>query len=94
MALSLSAPAAFLRFAPSLTDIAKKDREEDEPVSGADQDDAQVHAEVEDLEDLRLGEGQHHDPSELGQGDAGEHLSRKKKIKMRRMNATKLEKRC
>ncbi len=74
LALSLSAPAAFLRSAPSLTDIAKKDREEDEPVSGSDQDDAQVHAEVEDLEDLRLGEGQHHDPSELGQGDAGEHL--------------------
>ena len=36
----------------------------------ADEDDAQVHPEVEDLEDLRLGEGQHDDPAELGQRDA------------------------
>ena len=41
---------------------------------GADEDDAQVHPEVEDLEDLRLGERQHHDPPELGQRDARQHL--------------------
>ena len=43
-------------------------------MGGADEDDAQVHPEVEDLEDLRLGERQHHDPAELGQRDAGEDL--------------------
>ena len=43
-------------------------------MGGADEDDAQVHPEVEDLEDLRLGERQHHDPAELGQRDAGENL--------------------
>ena len=58
----------------SLTDIAEDDGEEDESVRGADEDDAQVHPEVEDLEDLRLGERQHHDPTELGQRDARQHL--------------------
>ncbi len=35
-----------------LTDVGEQHREEDEPVGGADQDDAQVHPEVEHLEDL------------------------------------------
>ena len=61
-------------FLGSLTDIAEDDWEEDEPVRGADEDDAQVHPEVEDLEDLRLGERQHHDTTELGQRDARQHL--------------------
>lgn len=43
----------------------------------ADKHDAQVHAEVEDLEDLGLGERQHHDAAELGQGDPGEDLEGK-----------------
>ena len=54
----------------TLTDVAENDGQEDESVGGADEDDAQVHPEVEDLEDLRLGEGQHDDPAELGQRDA------------------------
>ena len=58
----------------SLTDIAEDDGEEDESVRGADEDDSQVHPEVEDLEDLRLGERQHHDPAELGQRDARQNL--------------------
>ncbi len=37
-----------------------------------DEHDAQIHAEVEDFEDLRLGEGQDDDAAELGQGDAGQ----------------------
>ena len=60
----------------SLTDIAEDDGEEDESVGGADEDDAQVHPEVEDLEDLRLGERQHHDPAELGQRDARQNLQK------------------
>ena len=40
------------RKAFSLTDVAENDGEEDESVGGADEDDAQVHPEVEDLEDL------------------------------------------
>ena len=45
-------------------------------MGGADEDDAQVHPEVEDLEDLRLGERQHHDPAKLGQRDARENLKK------------------
>ena len=73
MVHSLFCPAELLSF-HSLTDIAEDDGEEDEPVRGADEDDAQVHPEVEDLEDLRLGERQHHDPPELGQRDPRQHL--------------------
>ena len=32
----------------------------------------EVHPEVVDLEDLRLGQGEHEDPDELGKGDAVE----------------------
>lgn len=39
---------------------------------GPNQYDSEVHAEVEDLEDLRVGERQHHDAGKLGQRDAGE----------------------
>lgn len=41
---------------------------------GAQQHDGQVHAEVEDLEDLRLGQRQDEDAPELGQRDSTEHL--------------------
>lgn len=34
----------------------------------------QVHPEVEDLEELRLGEGQDDDTAQFGQGDAAQHL--------------------
>lgn len=37
------------------------------------QNDRQVHAEVEHLEDLRLGQAQDQDPAKLGQCDAAEH---------------------
>ncbi len=57
-----------------LTYVAKQDREEDETVGGADENNAQVHPEVEDLEDLRLGEGQDDDAAELRQRDPGKNL--------------------
>ena len=41
-------------------------------MGGADEHDPEVHAEEEDLEDLRLGEPQHDDPAELGEGDPRE----------------------
>lgn len=41
---------------------------------GSQQHDRQVHAEVEHLEDLRLGQGQDQDAAKLGQCDAAEHL--------------------
>jgi len=41
---------------------------------GADDHDAHVHAEVEDLEDLRVAERQHDDAAELGERDAAKHL--------------------
>ena len=65
----INRPAARFRSSLSLTDVAENDGQEDESVGGADEDDAKVHPEVEDLEDLRLGEGQHDDPTELGQRD-------------------------
>ena len=40
----------------------------------AEHDDAEVHAEVEDAEQLRLGEGEHRDAAELRQRDAAQHL--------------------
>jgi len=43
-------------------------------VRGAQQHHGQVHAEVEDLEDLGLGQRQDEDAPELGQRDATEHL--------------------
>ena len=57
-----------------LTDERQQDWQEDEPVSRSDQDDPEVHAEVKDLEDLRLGERQDDDPAELGQRDPGQNL--------------------
>ena len=39
-------------------------------MGSADQDDAQIHAEKVNLEDLRLGEGQNGDAAEFGDGDA------------------------
>lgn len=61
-----------------LTDIAQEDWQEDETVRGAEQDDAQVHPEIENLEDLRFRETQHDDPAKLGQCDAREHLNIKR----------------
>lgn len=39
------------------------------------QDYAQEHPEVEYEENLRLGEGQHHDAGELGKRDAAKHVA-------------------
>lgn len=44
-------------------------------MSSAEQHDTQVHAEVEDAEDLRLAEGEDHNPDELGQRNAAEDLN-------------------
>ncbi len=40
-------------------------------MSGTNKHDAQIHPEVEDLEDLRLGKSQYHDPGELSKGNTG-----------------------
>lgn len=53
-----------------LTDIGEKNRQENEPVSGSEQDNAQVHAEVEDLENLTLREAQHENTAEFGERNA------------------------
>lgn len=47
-------------------------RQEDEADEGAPQADGQQHPEEEDLEELRVGEGQHNSPHEHGQSDAAE----------------------
>ena len=57
-----------------LTCVAEQDGQEDESVRCAEHDDAEVHAEVEDAEQLRLGEGEHRDAAELRQRDAAQHL--------------------
>ena len=43
-------------------------------MSGSDQDNTQIHPEVEDAEDLWFGKGQHNNSSEFGQGDSREYL--------------------
>lgn len=45
---------------------------------GSDENNSQVHSEVENLEDLRLGKGQHHYSTKFGQGDAGQDLKTEK----------------
>ena len=62
----------------NLTNVGEKHGQEYESVCSPYENDAQVHAEVEDLEDLGLGEGEDHDAAELGQGDAGQHLEKKR----------------
>lgn len=57
-----------------LTADGEEDRQEHEAVEGPEEYHAEVHAEVEDTEDLRPRESQHEDPPELGQGDARENL--------------------
>ena len=57
-----------------LTYVAEQHGQEDESVRGPQQHHGQVHAEVEDLEDLRLGQRQDEDASELSQRDPAEHL--------------------
>ena len=57
-----------------VTCVAEQDGEEDEAMGGSQQHHGQVHAEVEDLEDLGLGQGQDQDAPKLGQGDPTEHL--------------------
>ena len=70
----------------SLTYVAEKNGQDDESVCGADQHDAQVHTEVENLEDLGLGEGQDHDAAELGQRDAGQHLEKSSLHPLKRLH--------
>lgn len=66
------------------TDKGEQDGQEDKAVSGANQHNSQVHPEIEDLENLRLGKGQNDDASEFGQSNARQDLQltkRKKKNK-------------
>lgn len=65
-----------------LTDVAEQHRQEDEAVRGSQQHNGQVHPEVEDLEDLGLGKGQHNDTPELRQRDPTENLRRYKRKKV------------
>ena len=56
------------------TDKGEEHWQEDESVSGTDQHDAQVHAEVKDLENLRFGKCQDDNASKLGQCDTRQDL--------------------
>jgi len=58
-----------------LTDERQQNGQEDQTVSSANQDDTQVHAEVEDLENLRFGKRQNDYSSEFGQRNARQNLS-------------------
>lgn len=57
-----------------LTHVAEEDGEEDEAVRQAGEGDDEVEAEEEDLDELCLGEGQHHDARQVGHGHPGHHL--------------------
>ena len=57
-----------------LTHNRQHHRQQQEAVGAPKHHHAEVHPEVEHLEDGRLRERQHHDPHELGECDAGEHL--------------------
>jgi len=56
------------------TDVGEEHRQEDEAVQCAEQHDAQVHTEVEHLEELRVREYEDEDAAELCQSDATQHL--------------------
>lgn len=58
-----------------LRQVVQEYGQEDEPMGGTNQDYAQEHPEVEDEEDLRLGEGEHHDAGELGERDAAKDVA-------------------
>ena len=60
------------------TGVAEQDGKEDEAVSGAEHDDAEVDAKVEDLEELRFGEGEHDDAEQLRDADPAEDLKQRK----------------
>ena len=60
--------------ARALTNITEEYRQEDEAMTSTKYNDAQIHAEVEDLEKLRLGEAEHDDSTQFGEGDATQHL--------------------
>ena len=57
------------------TTVDEEDGQEDEAVQGTKQDDAHVHAEIEDLEELWVRERQHDDATELCQRDSTQHLA-------------------
>uniref|UniRef100_A0A1I8I4V2 PBPe domain-containing protein n=1 Tax=Macrostomum lignano TaxID=282301 RepID=A0A1I8I4V2_9PLAT len=52
---------------------AEQHRQEHEAVQGSEQHNAQVHAEVENFEQLGFGKTEDHNAAQLGEGDAGEH---------------------
>lgn len=56
------------------TDEAEHDGQQNEPVGSADDDDAEIHSEIEHFEDLRVCEREHNNAAEFGQRDPAEHL--------------------
>ena len=61
----------------TLTKVREQHRQEDEPVDQAQERDHQVQTEEEDLDQLSLGERQHHDPGKVRHGNARKHLTKK-----------------
>ena len=51
---------------PLLTTVTEEYREKNEAMESSEENNSQVHPEVEHLEELRLGEGQHDDAAQLG----------------------------
>ena len=64
----------FIKRLTKLTKVAEEDREEYKSMGGTKHHYSQVHAEVEDLEELRLGEVQHDNTKQLGQRDTAQNL--------------------
>ena len=62
-----------------LTYITEQHWKEDQTMSRSEPHDSQVHPEVEDLEQLRLGEGENDDASQLRQGDSTQNLQGERK---------------
>jgi len=56
------------------TDVGEEHRQEDEAMQCAEQHDAQVHTEIENLEQLRVREYKDEDATKLCQGDTTQHL--------------------
>ncbi len=61
-----------------LTNIAEENWQKDESMRCTKYNHTEVHAEVEHLEELRLGEGQYNDTNQLGQCDTTEYLKKYK----------------
>ena len=65
------------------TTVTEEDRKKDQSVQGTKQHNTEIHPEVEDLEELRLGKRQNNDTKEFCKCNSTQHLSTMTKAAIR-----------